>query len=239
MSESTRTITEITFNLFYLASIWVLVVRMLRTLPQIPEAKQPLARRFADAFLLLALGDTGHVGFRVWAFALGGLETTIDVAGVTVPLVGAGALATAVTVTFFYMLLLDAWRVRYDKRQTPLYWMLLGAGVVRLVVMTLPQNQWQATVPPWDWSLIRNVPLTIQGLGLAALLLVDGSREDDAFGRNLGSCILVSYAFYVPVILFVQRVPLVGMLMIPKTVAYLVMAVLAWRRLFREAIPQR
>jgi hypothetical protein len=28
------------------------------------------------AFFLLALGDTGHVGFRVAAYALGGMEKT-------------------------------------------------------------------------------------------------------------------------------------------------------------------
>jgi len=235
MAESTRIITEIGFNLSYLVFIWVLVVRMLSTLKRVPEAQKPLARRFAYGFLLLAWGDTGHVGFRVWAFALGGLGASIDVAGVTVPLVGAGALATAVTVTFLYMLLLDAWRLRYEKERTPVYWLLLSAGIVRLFIMLFPQNQWQATVPPWDWSVARNVPLVVQGLGLAVLLLRDARRANDAFGRSLGWWIFVSYAFYLPVILFVQRVPLVGMLMIPKTVAYLVMAVLAWRRLFKQA----
>jgi hypothetical protein len=235
MNETSRIIAEITFNLFYLTFIWVLVVQMLRRLPQITGGQQPLTRRFALAFLLLALGDTGHVGFRVWAFALGDLDATVNVAGVTVPLVGAGALATAVTVTFFYMLLLDAWRVRYQKQRAPLYWALLGVGIVRFIIMVFPQNQWQAPVPPWGWSLARNVPLIIQGLGGAVLLLIDAGREDDTFGRNLGIWIFVSYAFYLPVILFVQRVPLVGMLMIPKTVAYMVMAMLIWRRLFRKA----
>jgi hypothetical protein len=40
--------------------------------------------------------------------------------------------------------------------------------------------------------------------------------------------ILVSNAFYTPVILFVQRVPVIGMLMIPKTLAYVAIAVLAY-----------
>jgi hypothetical protein len=44
------------------------------------------------AFALLALGDTGHVGFRVVAYALGGLEAHAG-------LVGLGALSTAYTVT--------------------------------------------------------------------------------------------------------------------------------------------
>ena len=41
--------------------------------------------------------------------------------------------------------------------------------------------------------------------------------------------ILVSFAFYLPVILFAHPVPLLGMLMIPKTCAYLVVAWVAYR----------
>ena len=49
---------------------------------------------------------------------------------------------------------------------------------------------------------------------------------------TVGGLILVSYAFYAPVILFVQEAPLVGMLMIPKTLAYVAMAVVGYRALF-------
>jgi hypothetical protein len=45
---------------------------------------------------------------------------------------------------------------------------------------------------------------------------------------------LVSYGFYIPVILFVQTLPLIGMLMIPKTLAYVAIAIIAYRNLFRE-----
>ena len=90
-------------------------------------------------------------------------------------------------------------------------------------------------VRPRDSSLARNVPLVIQFLGLGALLLVDGHRVNDAFGRHLGTWILVCFAFYLPVILLVQRGLLLGMLMIPKTVVNAAMVVLASRRLFQPA----
>ena len=45
--------------------------------------------------------------------------------------------------------------------------------------------------------------------------------------------VLFSYACYIPVILFVQQVPVIGMLMIPKTVAYVVIGFLAYNDLFR------
>jgi hypothetical protein len=45
--------------------------------------------------------------------------------------------------------------------------------------------------------------------------------------------ILVSYACYIPVILFVQQAPMVGMLMIPKTLAYVAVGFIAYGELFR------
>jgi hypothetical protein len=82
--------------------------------------------------------------------------------------------------------------------------------------------------------MIRNIPLMIQGVGVALLFLQYGRAQNDRFFVNLSLWTFVSYAFYLPVILFVRLEPLLGMLMIPKTVAYLVMAYLVYRRYFRE-----
>jgi hypothetical protein len=48
--------------------------------------------------------------------------------------------------------------------------------------------------------------------------------------------ILVSFAFYTPVILFYTRWPAIGTLMIPKTMAYLAVAFLAYRGLYTPEI---
>ena len=59
------------------------------------------------------------------------------------------------------------------------------------------------------------------------------SQKDRVF-KLVGAMILVSYAFYTPVILFVQRLPMIGMLMIPKTMAYVAIAWLAFANLFPQ-----
>jgi hypothetical protein len=46
--------------------------------------------------------------------------------------------------------------------------------------------------------------------------------------------IAFSFAFYAPVILWSGAVPLLGMLMIPKTCAYVVVAIIAYRSLFNK-----
>jgi hypothetical protein len=46
--------------------------------------------------------------------------------------------------------------------------------------------------------------------------------------------VVVSYAFYTPVILFAQQFPPIGMLMIPKTIAYVAIAVIAYFGLWKN-----
>lgn len=231
MDESLRMWVEVLFNLGYLVAIYWLVVRMFRQKGKLPAVRQQQVNPIIWAFLLLAIGDTGHVGFRVVAYAIGDLEATISLFGREVGLVGIGALSTAITVTFFYMLVLVGWSRRYDK---PLGWFgisLLLAGVARLVYMMFPQNQWNSLVPPQPYSLYRNAFLVVQGLGAAYLILRDAIRNTDRTFIWVGVCILLSYAFYIPVILFVQHVPVVGMLMIPKTLAYVAIAWIVYREM--------
>lgn len=223
---------EVVFNLTYLVIIYGLVASMSARLASTADPRGVL-HRLRTGFLLLALGDTGHVGFRVVALLRDGLETRITIAGVTIPLVGAGAFATAVTVTLLYLLLLDVWRVQFGAR-TALYWGLMAMGVARLGLMLFPQNEWGAVVPPWGWSLVRNVPLLVLGLAVAALMIRDGRGAHDETFAQLGWLIVGSYAFYLPVILLVQRVPAIGVLMVPKTIMYLLMAWLVYVRLFKH-----
>jgi hypothetical protein len=232
MSESMRTWVEIIFNITYLIVVWGLVIAMFSRRGELSGERRRLADLVTLAFALLALGDSGHVGFRVWAYALGGLESQVTVLGRAISLVGAGALATAVTVTLFYMIMLEVWRVRFHRRYGGFEYFLLIAGATRLYMLTLSVNEWWRVVPEQPWSTIRNIPLMIQGLGLAYLILRDAIATKDTTFRWIGVCILVSYACYLPVILFVQQAPLVGMLMIPKTMAYVAIGFLAYFDLY-------
>jgi hypothetical protein len=232
MPETVRIGIEIVFNVTYLIVIWTLVLLMARRLLQVAPPDRPVAKRLMGAFALLALGDTGHVGFRVIAYAQGGLEAHPM-------LVGIGALSTAYTVTLFYMLMVDIWRRRYNMSLGAFGWILLAAGAVRLVVMLFPQNQWGQIVAPYDWSLLRNALLVVQGIGVMILILRDAFRTGDAPFKWIGGMIALSYAFYAPVILWSAQAPMLGMLMIPKTCAYVAIAIIAYKALFPgEATPQ-
>ncbi|MCU0503966.1 MAG: hypothetical protein MUC51_19780 [Anaerolineae bacterium] len=206
MSESMRIWVEVIFNVTYLIVIWTLVVMMARRQTRVLPADRPVAKRLTWAFALLALGDTGHVGFRVVAYALGGLEANPA-------LVGLGALSTAYTVTLFYMLLVDIWRLRFHKSLGIAGWTLLGAGAVRLIIMAFPANHWEQIVPPYNWSLLRNALLVVQGVGVLILILRDAFRTGDATFKWIGAMIAVSFAFYTPVILWSAQIPMLALFM--------------------------
>jgi len=232
MSETVRMWLEIVFNVAYLLTIWWLVSAMARRRTTVAPGDRAAAGLVMWAFALLALGDTGHVGFRVLAYALGDLKIGANLLWRSASLVGLGALATAFTVTIFYVLMLAVWRVRFDRRYGWFEYLLFAVAVARGVLMLFPANEWERAIPPQPWSTYRNLPLMLLGLGVAFLILRDAREARDRTFLWIGMMILVSYACYIPVIFFVQRVPNIGMLMIPKTMAYLVIGFLAYRELW-------
>ena len=233
MTEAAIQWTEIVFNLAYLVTVWGLVAALVARRSRVAPKDKRVANLVTWAFTLLALGDTGHVGFRVVGYAVSNLELTLAVAGGEVGLVGLGAMATAFTVTLFYVVMLYIWKARFDRRFGWFQLALLAAAAVRVGLMMPPANEWNQSLPPQPWSTYRNLPLMVQGLGVAYLILRDAIQAEDRAFRWIGVMILVSYACYIPVVFFVQRVPMVGMLMIPKTVAYLVIGFLAYQELFQ------
>ena len=76
----------------YLIVVWGLVIAMARREWAVAPSDLRVARLIRWAFTFLALGDTGHVGFRVLAFAQGDLEATVSLLGREFGLVGLGAL---------------------------------------------------------------------------------------------------------------------------------------------------
>jgi hypothetical protein len=234
LSEQLRMWVEVIFNISYLLVVWGLVLVMWWRWNELGPDARSQANLAIAAFGLLALGDSGHVGFRVWAYALGSLQSQVQLFGRSIPLIGVGALMTAITVTFFYALMLVLWRVHFQRTFGWFEYILIAAAGIRLVLMALPANDWSSPVPPQPWSIIRNIPLMVQGLGLAFLVLRDASARQDKIFTWVGISILVSFTCYAPVIFCVQQAPMIGMLMIPKTMAYLVIGFLAYADIYHR-----
>lgn len=227
MSEELRMFVEIGFNVLYLIVVWAMNAVMSLQMGRVAAKDQKVASLFRWAFILLALGDTGHVGFRVAAYAMGGIEKNSL-------LIGMGALATAITVTFFYVVMLYIWKERFNKNFGLLEYILLASVPARFIVMAFPQNDWGSNVPPIFWGPFRNLFLVILGVGVLYLYLRDSIKAKDRLFRWMGYCVFFSYLFYTPVILLARDIPAIGMLMIPKTIMYVTIQFLAYLGLWTQ-----
>ncbi len=217
-------ILVISFNLIYLGVIWLLVAAMTKKLGKVKDDHRT-AQRFLLAFILLAFGDIFHVGFPVFISISGWLEIYDSIAKL-------GVLLTAITITLFYMIFVDIWRINFTKEKNWAYYLLLTIGIIRLIILIIPQSRYKNRILPIEWNLIRNIPLLLLGLSVAFLMYWDGNMNNDTRFKNISYSIFASFAFYFPVILYASRIPSLGMLMIPKSVAYLVMAWLGYRYFF-------
>ena len=225
---SVNAIMESAFNITYLIVVYTMVIIMAARLKKGITSERKTAGLFIAAFLLLALGDTGHVGFRVVAYLNGGIEANKA-------LTGAGSMSTAFTVTVFYMLMMEfLYRLKINNRGI-LYWTVMVTGVIRLVFMLLPGNNWGGSAPLL-WSYSRNAMLTVMGIIIAVMFLTEGRNSDNRMLKLISLFIFISFGFYLPVILFVHLVPELGMLMIPKTCAYVAIAGIGLKFLFKKEV---
>ena len=90
-----------------------------------------------------------------------------------------------------------------------------------------PQNGWLQNSSDVTWGIIRNVPFVI--LGALVCLLYFQKRGETRTFRLMWLCILLSFLFYIPVTVGTSAVPMLGMLMLPKTCCYILMIVMFLR----------
>ena len=232
MGENAKVLTEIIFNIIYLVAVWCLVIAMVKRRAHVAQDEWGAALWILLAFAFLALGDTGHVGFRVIAYALGGLETAITLFGEEMNLAALGSLSTAWTFTFFYVCMVFMWKARYSRKLGMIAWLVLAAAVVRSIIMLVPGNEWTSLTSPRPIYIIRNFPLMLMQLGMIYLIMRDAKASNDSTFIWIGIMIVISFVCYAPVVAFIHSYQPVGMLMIPKTLAYLGIAIIGFKNLF-------
>ena len=164
--------------------------------------------------VVLGAGDAFHLVPRAVALCTTGLENYTFA-------LGTGKFITSITMTVFYIILYYIWRIRYQIQGKKGYTIFVyGLAALRIVLCLFPQNAWTSPDSPLSWGIYRNIPFTVMGV-LIIVLFYKSSREnkDTAF-KNMWLTIVISFAFYLPVVLFADKIPMIGMLMIPKTLAY-------------------
>ena len=218
-----QALVETLFDAVYLITVITLGLRMIRG-----SRCNRQFRLFGCMAVVLGAGDAFHLIPRALALCTTGLDSY------TVAL-GAGKWITSITMTVFYVLLYYVWRYRYriqgQKTLTAAVYALAG---VRILLCMMPQNDWLSAAAPLAWGVYRNIPFALLGAVIIVLFYHSARAANDAAFRWMWLTIVLSFGFYIPVVLWADAVPLIGMLMIPKTCAYVWTVLIGYRAMRRE-----
>ena len=195
------------------------------------KGKNPLVKKAGLMAALLGAGDSFHLVPRSYALCTTGLEANAAA-------LGFGKFITSITMTIFYLILYYIWRDRYQikdrKNLTAAMWVL---SVLRIVLCLLPQNQWLAYRQPLLFGVLRNIPFAIMGIIIIVIFAQEAKKSNDSVFRFMPLAVALSFGFYLPVVLFSGIAPAVGVLMIPKTMAYVWIVLMGWK-LYRQSQTQ-
>lgn len=220
-----QAIAETVFDVIYLAFALITGLTMLI------KGKNSLVKKAGLMAALLGAGDSFHLVPRSYALWTTGLEANAAALGI-------GKFITSITMTIFYLILYYIWRERYQitgkKNLTAAMWIL---SILRIALCLLPQNQWLTYRQPLLYGILRNIPFAVMGIVIIVIFAQETRKAQDGVFRFMPLAVALSFGFYLPVVLFSGIAPAVGMLMIPKTLAY-VWIVLMCRQLYRQSQTQ-
>ena len=204
-----QALIETLFDAVYLVSVITIGILMIRG-----SKGNKQFRLFGLMAVVLGAGDSFHLIPRALALCTTGLDNY------TVPL-GLGTWITSVTMTIFYVLLYYVWRQRYQiKGKGILTAAVYALAAARVVLCMMPQNQWLSANSPLSWGIYRNIPFALMGLLIIVLFYRSAKENNDASFRWMWLTIAPPPAPPIPRALWADVIPMIGMLMIPKTCAY-------------------
>ena len=218
-----QAIIETLFDVCYLVSVITIGIRMVKSSKNNRQIKL-----FGWMAIVLGAGDSFHLIPRMIALCTTGLENF------TVAL-GLGKWITSVTMTLFYVLLYYVWRERYEiKGQKNLTTAVYLFAAIRIALCMMPQNNWLSADAPLSWGIYRNIPFAVIGLITIVLFYTSAKQNNDTAFKWMWMTIVLSFGFYIPVVLWADAIPMIGMLMIPKTCAYVWTVVIGYNAMKKE-----
>lgn len=218
-----QAIIETLFDVCYLVSVITIGIRMVKSSKNNRQFKL-----FGWMAIVLGAGDSFHLIPRMIALCTTGLENF------TVAL-GLGKWITSVTMTLFYVLLYYVWRERYEiKGQKNLTIAVYLFAAIRIALCMMPQNNWLSADAPLSWGIYRNIPFAVIGLITIVLFYTSAKQNNDTAFKWMWTTIVLSFGFYIPVVLWANTIPMIGILMIPKTCAYVWTVVIGYNAMKKE-----
>ena len=204
-----QAIGETSFDIVYLVTVITIGILMIRK----SNGNKQFCL-FGIMAVVLGAGDSFHLIPRALALCTTGLESYTVYLGI-------GKLITSITMTVFYILLYYVWRTRYEvKGQNHITVAVYALSLARVILCLFPQNEWLSADAPLSWGIYRNIPFALLGLLIIVLFYKSAKEKGDKDFKFMWLTIVLSFGFYIPVVLWADTITLIGMLMIPKTCAY-------------------
>lgn len=206
------------FSIAYLVT--VITVGLLMIL----KSKDKKQRRlFGVMAFILGFGDAFHLVPRIYSLLTDTMEENAS-------LLGFGKFITSITMTVFYVLLYHFWCNRYKKHvKSLLTYIIYGLSVCRVALCFYPQNDWFSADAPFIWGIYRNIPFTILGAIIVILFFKETKKSKDKHFHFAWLAVSLSFLFYIPVVIWADSIPIIGMLMMPKTVCYVWLVIMGYR----------
>lgn len=172
--------------------------------------------------LILGVGDSFHLTSRIRAlWDCSGKDHTIAL--------GVGKQIASITMTVFYVILWHIGMIHYPEVNIATYmtWIVYSLAILRIILSLFPNNQWIPNDSSLMWAVLRNIPFFILGM-LVMILFAVGSFAEGGVLSFLWIAVLISFACYIPVVLFSGRNNKAGMLMILKSCAYIAIVLMGF-----------
>ncbi len=198
---------EVIFDILYLAIASLIGLYLLFT-------SNGITLRILAGLMALALagGDAFHLIPRIHVINTGREELYRRSLGI-------GKQITSITMTVFYVMLWHIAQSLYGFNLFTLWiFVIYTLAIIRIVLCLMPQNRWIDRYPPISWGIYRNIPFFMMGVIIAFVFFQNRDLVPAFYWTWLA--ILLSFGFYLPVVLYANKNPKIGMLMLPKTLMY-------------------
>lgn len=208
MGEIMKVYGETIFDIGYLVTALVIGIYI------VIKSNNKTGKLMGIATLVLGCGDAFHLVPRILNNFIGSDFTSA---------LGVGKLVTSITMTIFYVFVFYIFQNNYETKNKKIEYSVWALAIIRIILCMLPQNRWTTNDGSVTMGIIRNIPFVI--IGLIVIVLFFKKRKESIVFKNMWIYVLLSFLFYIPVVVGSSTVPILGMLMLPKTVCYILMIV--------------
>ena len=181
---------------------------------------------FGLGIFLLGFGDSFHLIPRMVGLNTTGLDDYVFSLGL-------GKLITSITMTIFYIVMYFYFEDRYNKKLNPKFECLYFAlALIRIILCAMPSNEWFESSSSYLWGIIRNIPFVI--MGIIFIIISYKWCKKDTYFKYTYLLVSLSFVFYLLTVLVAPFVSIMGLMMLPKTVCYILFIICGLRAIYLD-----